>query len=115
MALTVIPLHLNETIRQYIYPDRDVEDIPETPFIKVYGDIEDSDRFEIIADNELVCTCRNLISAVGSLVATFYIFNIAYPKELVATLTFIQKFIIGMQDGVKKNSKVIGFISKVLK
>ena len=36
MALTVIPLHLNETIRQYICPDRDVEDIPETPFIKVY-------------------------------------------------------------------------------
>ncbi|KAL5010832.1 hypothetical protein ScPMuIL_013137 [Solemya velum] len=58
----------------------------------------ESDAFVVNVDGLKLCACDNFFEAFSALIASIYIFNLAYPKELTKSLTFIQNVIIGLKD-----------------
>ena len=75
---------------------------------------ETRDVFTIMADGEQVCTTDTLTWAVKLLVATYYVFNIAYPKKIAATMQFIQEKLLDVHDDAVKNPRAVSFAAKLL-
>ena len=73
-----------------------------TPYILSQNPLHDT--LKIMADGIMVCQADNLLKAARLLLATFYVFNIAYPKGITASLTFFQKVFLNLQDDAKKNT-----------
>ena len=72
------------------------------------------ETLKIVADKVVICETDNLMEAAGLLLATFYVFNIAYPKASMATLTFYQKVFLNLQDEAKRLPRVISLLSKLV-
>ncbi|XP_061192221.1 sterile alpha motif domain-containing protein 3-like isoform X2 [Saccostrea echinata] len=58
----------------------------------------DNEAFEILLENESVFKCENFFQAFCGLIATIYVFNIAYPKPVEKTFMFFQQVMIGLKD-----------------
>ena len=71
--------------------------------------------FYIYLENQLIARTSDFIVAVALNVALFYIFNLAYPEELISTYVFFQKFLLGITDRTKTSSKVMNLMSKLKK
>ena len=69
--------------------------------------------YSVVVDNQRLCSTKDFIHAVKLLMATYYIFNIAYPKPSEGTLTFIQKGLINLQDRAKMNKKVANLLLEI--
>ena len=52
--------------------------------------------YSILVGNVIVAEARGFVQAFALLLGTFYVFNVEYPKKLEATLSFFQKFILGI-------------------
>ena len=63
--------------------------------------------FTISAENEVICTTNDLISAVSLLMLVHYNFNLAYNNKMVNTLTFIQKVLMNIDTVSPAPSKVV--------
>nr|XP_039256247.1 uncharacterized protein LOC120332965 [Styela clava] len=64
-----------------------LKDIPKSPFIACIGNtVATAETFYVIAEREVVCSCKSFFEAVAFQFASFYVFNIEYPKK--ALLTF---------------------------
>ena len=70
-------------------------------------------EFQLIADGETVATTANLISAVGLWIASFYVFNLAYPSSLNKTLLFCQNILLGIIEDVSSPRPVITHTNKL--
>ena len=68
--------------------------------------------FTVCIENVTVAKTKSLLHAFQLLIATYYSFNAAYPSKGSRTLTFIQKAVLNIQDGVKSDTKVSDLISK---
>ncbi|KAK3886629.1 hypothetical protein Pcinc_009276 [Petrolisthes cinctipes] len=42
-----------------------------------------------------------------------YVFNLAFPKNMISSLTFLQKVVLGHCDNSKKDVKVINLLTKI--
>ena len=87
LAVVSVPALLGEDISAILRPQEDDETV--TPYILSPNPLGES--FQIMADSVSICETNNLMKAARRLLATFYVFNIAYPKHIMATLTFFQK------------------------
>lgn len=56
-----------------------------------------------MVDNKTVAETNTFLRALEAFIGTFYVFNIAYPATIVATMTFVQKALLNLQDKVKRN------------
>ena len=56
-----------------------------------------------------------LPTALAVYLASFYVFNLAYPSTLKKTLTFIQKVILNIQDNVKIERSVVTRLERLNK
>ncbi len=69
--------------------------------------------FDVYADNVKVLSVKSMAQAFAALVAVFFVFNIAYPKSMLKTLTFLQKVFIGLQDSLKKPQPVVTLLTNL--
>nr|XP_039273670.1 sterile alpha motif domain-containing protein 3-like [Styela clava] len=100
-----------------------LEDIPKSPFIACIGNtVATAETFYVIAEREVVCSCRSFFEAVAFQFASFYVFNIEYPNKALLTFDFIQRFFGDINpSGTKSkkskgkdvNAKVIGLARRV--
>nr|XP_039268070.1 putative heat shock 70 kDa protein 7 [Styela clava] len=100
-----------------------LEDIPKSPFIACIGNtVATAETFYVIAEREVVCSCRSFFEAVAFQFASFYVFNIEYPNKASLTFDFIQRFFGDINpSGTKSkkskgkdvNAKVIGLARRV--
>ena len=66
--------------------------MPKTPYIGCIGEnMIDTTEFTIIAERLSVTTVTDFRKAIIALTATYYTFNIQYPKEVGNTLLFIER------------------------
>ena len=69
--------------------------------------IKEAMEYSIIAEGEIVCKTADFVSAVCLLMCVHYVFNFAYNKKVLNTLTFIQKIILNITDETATPSKVV--------
>ena len=52
----------------------------------------------IVAERLVVVESKSLLAAMKDLIAVYFVFNIEYPKALMATYVFIQHCILNLKD-----------------
>jgi hypothetical protein len=113
LALLSLGLLLQEDITYLLKPEEDPTTA--TPYIVMSGDdpIECSD-YTIYVDGVVVCKTSSFLKSFKLVFASFYIFHVAYPKEIMNLLTFVQKIILNMSDKTAKRAKVMSLLSKLV-
>ena len=112
-ALLITPPLLREKVDHFIQPEGTDTVDRASPIILWTGKTYLDGQFSIYAENILLAKCDCIVNAFMCLLATFYIFNIAFPKDMTSALTFLQKVIMNHTDGAKKDNKVIGLLTKL--
>ena len=89
---------------------------PQIRCLEVVDDLDqvfDCKVLEVVLENCVIAKTDDLLVAFQVTFACFYIFNLEYPKCLAATLTYIQKDVIDLQDSALEIGKVVNLITKV--
>lgn len=60
------------------------------------------EAFGVKVDGCTIFECDNFFQAFCGCIASIYVFNLAYPKELTKYFTFVQNILIGLKDGEGK-------------
>ena len=76
---------------------------------------EENTEYELKVETFTLARGQNFIEMFSLMLASFYIFNVQYPKKLEGSLLFFQKFLLGISDETKTPQKVLQLISKVKK
>ena len=59
---------------------------------------EGSFQFFIVAENQIFCESSSLVDAIKDMFATYFVFDIQYPKPTNPVLTFLQRFVLDIKD-----------------
>ena len=62
---------------------------------------ENSSGGKIVAEDVEICEFEDIVGGVAVWLASYYCFNFVYPVEYRKTLTFFQKFFLGIEDNIK--------------
>jgi len=75
------------------------------------SDVICSEVLSVVVEGCVIARSKNLKTAMAIVFASYYVFNIAYPKKLLGVMTFIQKDILQINDKAAKVSKVLTLMS----
>ena len=112
-ALLYIPSLLHEKLENIIRNEEDTELV--MPYIVAPTSLEEGENYHVLVEGVKVATTNSLIGAFKLLMASFYVFNIAYPKNLQATLSFLQILFLGINDNSKPNIKAVKLVAEISK
>jgi hypothetical protein len=114
-GILVLPQHLREKLDTLVARSTDTTD-PSKPTILVpEGRSALDGDLSIHIERVVLCNTNSFAKAIALLLASYYIFNLAYPSKGVATLTFIQKCILNLHDGSKNIDKVVTLLGRLNK
>ena len=75
------------------------EDKQAEPFIAVMGmPGAESTQYFIICENAILFESKSLCDVFVDLIASYYVFDIAYPKSVAAILLFFQHIVFNLND-----------------
>ena len=60
-----------------------------------------------------VANCADFLRALTILFASFWLFNMEYPKIYHTLMEFIQKQILGLNDSLKMGKQIATFLNKL--
>lgn len=65
-----------------------------TPTLLIQGDslLDPTARSVVVVEKTIVCNPQNTLEGLLITFLMFYIFGLEYPKELIKTLEFIQRY-----------------------
>ena len=106
-----MPLRLKDKFAALLEKD-DNQAVP-SPTILWNGTNLSDATYAVVVDNKRVCTTTDMLLAVTVLIASYYVFNLAYPKDLEGTMVFYQNAILNIQDQTKYNRKVCNFLIEI--
>ena len=123
--MLTIPYLLRENVYDIFHVD-DNADVNFYQRIKCLSVTSDSDAlenvfigecevFEIVVDNRMVARTNDFFQEFSVMMASYYVFNLEYPNTLVGTLSFIQRYILGISDSTKTLQRVLTLVAKVRK
>ena len=100
---------LFNNFKEYPWPqikckDTNITDVTEMMF---------HDKFEIVLDGVNLCKTEDFVSAFQITLASYYVFNRNYPKQLEASYTFLQKEMLGIHGTVKIPAKVLTLMKRL--
>ena len=79
----------------------------QSPYPKIVcAGLEFRGDYQIVMEGELLCQCKELTDAIALLFASFYLFNISFPKGLSSTLKFITRYFFNIADTTISDAKV---------
>ena len=70
-------------------------------------------RYAVTVDNIKIASTTDSVLATQVLLASYYVYNMAYPPRGRAALTFIQKCLANVQDETPYMAKLNTFLSQV--
>ena len=82
------------------------------PYI-VATETDDTMEFYIYIESEFLLSVGSLGDALANLICTYFVFNIAYPKEMYAMLIFLQHFVLAIKDSQKVPTAVSALCSSL--
>ena len=80
--------------------DREVAGVEQTaPFLLITGNagLENSQIF-ICCENDILMEPKTVRDAILELLATYFVFDIVYPRGVCGILVFLQHYVMGLQD-----------------
>ena len=77
------------------------------------GEIAETQNCTVMVEGVVVGYAANFLEAIGIILSTYYVFNIAYPKEIEKSLTFLQKVLLGKHEECKRIPAVLSLISRM--
>ena len=93
VALAVVPQQLGESVGAIWEVESGTEAYPQIRFF----DPEDRDeKYSVTIDGLIICTSGDRVAASRAMIASYYVFNLTYPKGLANTLTFYQRVFLGL-------------------
>lgn len=69
--------------------------------------------FTVVAENVELCSCSELVPAFLCFFASFYVFQLSYPKTVTNTMMFIQKALFNLHDSSKNPKRVLSPLNKL--
>ena len=106
-AITLIVVcHVSKSLSKkmivlYIQDCEDLEkitgELPPAPRIVVLTS-DESKQFFVVAEKEILTESTSLKRALVDVIAAFFTFDMAYPKQLYPVLLFIQHHILDIKD-----------------
>ena len=72
-----------------------------------------ADEYRVVVEGLEVGSTGDMIKAVMIMMSTYFVFNIAYPKEVQWFLTFIQKAVLAKHESALRIPTVIKFIASI--
>lgn len=86
-----------------------------TPYVLQCGRQGDDDQqFFVICESQVILEVSTLTDAIVALFASYYVFDIEYPKACLNTLHFIERFILKL-PGTQVAKASLGTISDIYK
>lgn len=74
------------------------------------------DVFVVYIEGEKLTGCEIFYQILTTLLASIYVFNIAYPKNWLKTFTFIQNVLVGLKDQlgqVSLDKRILGVLASL--
>ena len=68
-------------------------------------------QYDIMVECFQIAITKDFVRAFATLMTVIYVFNVEYPKNLVGTLIFAQKFLLKISDKQKTPGQVLKPIS----
>ena len=116
-AILSIPLILKEKIGAFIAKTDSELNHPriicETYDAEVITTLFQSERFVVMVESNVLFETKDICEAFLVMFASYYVFNLSYPLELDATLTFFQRSIFKVGDSAKLKQKVLTLIASL--
>ena len=110
VALAVVPQQLSESLEEMLESEEDAKSYPQ---IRTIDDGEEP-QYAVVIEGLQVCCSGDIVTIFGAMMASYYIFNLAYPVKLENTLLFYQKVLLGLTDAYsKRNKKVVALLCKL--
>ena len=81
-------------------------------YISYNGKLSETKEFHIRIE-DFIYQSTSFIQALSVLVAAIYSFNIQYTKEIFGTWVFIQKYLLGIDDGIKTPKRLARLLSSL--
>lgn len=103
-AVFIIMQNLQEDANQLFL--HDATTFPQIEVIEEI-DFEGTNTFSIIAEGTSICVCCEFTEAVALMFASFYLFNLQFPKKLKSSMTFFREYIFNIQDNIAKIDKKV--------
>jgi len=106
LAFLLMAGHLRCPANSLMKKEEDIGESNESVIIIV------GQKFAIVIEGKKVVECVDLLKTFFLFFASFWIFNLEYPKKTQTFMKFIQNNILGIEDG-KTDSKILKFIAKL--
>ena len=114
LALLTIPYMLRESAVSF-FDDGESRQ----PRLRCQGDDlltwVNSSNISVVVEDTVVCVVNDFINAFAVLIATHYVFNLAYASKLEGTYCTIQKLLLELVDNTRVPNKVLNLICKLKK
>ena len=86
--------------------DLTCDPLPASPFPQVVGSTVDEVKLKIVVDNMTITTWENVSEAIVALVLTHSVFNINFKKKVAPFMFYVQRYVLGIDDGCKAPQKM---------
>ena len=74
-----------------------------------------STTYELMIDEELVCTLEDIITAISCYLASYYVFHLSYDSCITKTLEFYQLAILDITDNCPVDKSVVTLVNRLNK
>lgn len=101
-ALCLVPYLVRENVMEMVLEIGETDTVDPrgkiVPMLVSKGNVFQSDEFFLIAEEEVLQEFEEFTIAFAALFASYWVFNMQYPKTLNSTYCFIQKGILKQRD-----------------
>ena len=102
-AICLLPLLHRENLVEMVHEIGEDEEVDPTgkivPMLVSRGNIFSADQFFLIAEETVLQEFEEFTMAFGSLFASYWVFNMEYPRTLNNTYMFVQRVMLSLPDG----------------
>lgn len=93
--------------------DKKVEKIDEKAPYMIQGGPVATRQWFIAIEKSIILSVDNFAKAVIAMMACYYVFDIAYPKQWNSCLLFIAKYLLALKGCPSLNATQLGVISDI--
>ena len=69
------------------------------PFLIFSGEPgTESAQYFVVCEQNLLCESKSVVDSILDLVATYYVFDIVYPKAIAPVIMFFHTYIFGLKN-----------------
>ena len=116
-ALLALPLMLKDDINEMFVKFGENENSVSTPrIVAIFQDLPTlltASEYQLKVENETVAFTDNFRVAFLLLFASFYVLNLQYPPSVTATLSYFQRYVVGLRDSGSVPQKTLTFAGKM--